>query len=222
MTKAIILLSGGLDSAVVLWLVRSKGYELYTLTFDYGQKHIKELKFAEKLAELAGVKAHKTVTLKLDAWGGSSLTDKSMKIENGNITRSDIPATYVPARNMIFLSVATSYAEAIGAYDIFIGVSETDYSGYVDCRKEFLDAMQNAINKGTETSVVKNRTITIHAPFINKTKAEEILLAKELGVPLEYTWSCYNGGDTPCGNCDSCLLRAKAFEEAGIKNNILT
>ncbi|MCL2073625.1 MAG: 7-cyano-7-deazaguanine synthase QueC [Marinilabiliaceae bacterium] len=214
MKKAVILLSGGLDSAVVLWLARSKGYELYTLSFDYGQKHLKELESAKKLAELAGVKLHQIITLKLDQWGGSSLTDISKEIENGNLKRNEAPSTYVPARNMIFLSIAASFAETIGASDIFIGVSEVDYSGYVDCRKEFIDAMQNAINKGTESCVTKKSPITIQAPFIDKTKTEEILLALELGVPIEHTWSCYKGGDVPCGKCDSCLLREKAFKEA--------
>ena len=219
MKKAVILLSGGLDSAVVLWLARSKGYELYALTFDYGQKHIKEINAAEKLAKLAGVRSHQIVTLKLDAWGGSSLTDKSMEIEKGNIEHklNAIPTTYVPARNMIFLSVAASYAETIGAHDIFIGVSEVDYSGYVDCRQDFINAMQNAINKGTQTSVINKQPITIQAPFIHKTKTEEILLAIELGVPLEHTWSCYKGGDEPCRICDSCLLRERAFDELRVE-----
>jgi len=216
MKKAIILLSGGLDSAIMLWLVRSQGYELYTLCFDYGQKHNKELKSAEKLAKLAGVKSHKTVSLNLDGWGGSSLTDKSLEIEDGNAERTDIPNTYVPARNMVFLSVAASFAEAIGANDIFIGISQADYSGYVDCRSEFIEAMQNAINKGTVASVEKKQTIKIHTPFLNKTKSDEILLAVSLGAPLEYTWSCYRGGERPCRTCDSCLLRARAFEKAGI------
>jgi 7-cyano-7-deazaguanine synthase len=219
MKKAVILLSGGLDSAVLLWLTRSQGFELHTLSFDYGQKHIKELKSAEKLANLANVKSHRVITLKLDAWGGSALTDKSMEIETGNIERNNIPNTYVPARNMVFLSVAASFAEAIGAYDIFIGVSQVDYSGYADCRHEFIEAMQNAINKGTVTGVEKKQPITIHTPFIDKTKTDEILLAVKLGVPLEHTWSCYKGDEKPCGICDSCLLRAKAFEKAGIKDN---
>lgn len=222
MKKAIILLSGGLDSAIVLWLARSQGYELYTLCFDYGQRHNKELKAAAKLAKLAGVKSHKEVSLRLDGWGGSSLTDKSIDIEDGNIERKDIPNTYVPARNMIFLSVAASFAEAIGANDIFIGISEADYSGYVDCRSEFIKAMQNAINQGTVAVVEKKQPITIHTPFIDKTKTEEILLAITLGVPLEHTWSCYRGGKRPCGTCDSCLLRAKAFKNAGVIDPFFT
>lgn len=216
--RAVILLSGGLDSAVALWLVKSQGYELHTLSFDYGQRHDRELKAASLLSDLAFAKSHKQVSINLGQWGGSSLTDKSIEIEDGNIDRTDIPLTYVPARNMIFLSIAASFAESIGAQDIFIGVSQVDYSGYVDCREPFLTAMQEAINKGTVMGAEKNQQIKIHAPFINKTKVEEIILGKELGVPFEHTWSCYRGGEKPCGCCDSCLLRAKAFDVAGVKD----
>ena len=221
MKRAIVLLSGGLDSTIALWLARHEGYELYSLTFNYGQRHVKELEAAAKLAELAGVKSHQVVTLQLNQWGGSSLTDESIEIEEGNINRQDIPMTYVPARNMVFLSVAASFAEAVGAQDIFIGVSEVDYSGYVDCRHEFITAMQNTINKGTVMGAEKNQPITIHTPFIDKTKTEEIKIALELGVPLEHTWSCYRGNEKPCGTCDSCLLRAHAFKEAGIEDPVL-
>ncbi len=219
--KAVILLSGGLDSAVTLWLAKSKGYELYTLCFNYGQKHDKEIKRAAVLAEKAKVKEHHLITLDMGQWGGSSLTDKNIKIEDGDISRTDIPVTYVPARNMVFLSVAASYAEAIGAQNIFIGISEVDYSGYVDCRAPFLNAMQEAINQGTVMGVEKNMPITVHAPFMNKTKAEEIKIGNELGVPFEYTWSCYRGEEQPCGTCDSCLLRAQAFKNAGVKDTLL-
>lgn len=214
-------MSGGLDSAVALYLARSRGFEVYALSFDYGQRHNREVQAAMAIAEKAGVAAHQTITLKLDQWGGSSLTDQSMELENGDVTRTDIPITYVPARNMVFLSVAASYAEAIGARDIFIGVSEVDYSGYVDCREEFIEAMETAINKGTVMGAEKNLPISLHAPFIHKTKAEEIELGQKLEVPFELTWSCYRGGDKPCGTCDSCLLRAKAFEEAGVRDKAL-
>jgi len=221
MKRAIVLLSGGLDSAVALYLARSHGFEVYALSFDYGQRHNREVQAAMAIAEKAGVAAHQTITLKLDQWGGSSLTDQSMELENGDVTRTDIPITYVPARNMVFLSVAASYAEAIGARDIFIGVSEVDYSGYVDCREDFIEAMETAINKGTVMGAEKNLHISLHAPFIHKTKAEEIELGQKLEVPFELTWSCYRGGDKPCGTCDSCLLRAKAFEEAGVRDKAL-
>ncbi|MGQ1946682.1 7-cyano-7-deazaguanine synthase QueC [Geofilum sp. OHC36d9] len=214
--KAVILLSGGLDSAVALWLARSEGFEPHTLSFNYGQRHDKEIKGAAILAQKAGVQNHRLVSINIGQWGGSSLTDKNMNVEDGDISRTDIPVTYVPARNMVFLSVAASYAEAIGAQDIFIGVSEVDYSGYVDCRASFINAMQTAINQGTVMGAEKGLPITIHAPFIHKTKTEEILLGQKLGVPFENTWSCYRGGDEPCGTCDSCLLRAEAFRKAGM------
>ena len=216
MKKAVVLLSGGLDSAVALYLAKSQGYELHAISFDYGQRHNRELEAAKAIAKKAGVINHQIVTLKLDKWGGSSLTDSAIQVEDGDINRNDIPVTYVPARNMVFLSVAASLAEAIGAQNIFIGVSEVDYSGYVDCRQEFIDSMEKAINLGTVMGAEKNQPIKTHAPFVNKTKAEEIKLGVELGVDFGLTWSCYRGGEKPCGKCDSCLLRAKAFADAGV------
>ncbi len=218
MSKAVVLLSGGLDSAVALYVAKQAGHEVHALSFDYGQRHNKELNCAKAIAQKAGVASHNIVTLNLDLWGGSSLTDKNIPVENGDVNRTDIPITYVPARNMVFLSIAASLAEAKGARHIYIGVSQVDYSGYVDCRREFIDAMQEAINKGTVMGAEKGETITIHAPFINMTKSQEITLGQELGVDFGLTWSCYRGGDKPCGTCDSCLLRAKAFEEAGIED----
>jgi 7-cyano-7-deazaguanine synthase len=219
--KAVVLLSGGLDSAVTLYLAKSQGFDLYALSFDYGQRHSRELDAAKAVAKKAKVKEHQVVSMKLDQWGGSSLTDPSLEVENGDINRSDIPVTYVPARNMVFLSVAASYAEAIGARDIFIGVSQVDYSGYVDCRQTFIDAMETTINKGTVMGAEKNLPIRVHAPFIHKTKAEEIKLGEQLNVPFELTWSCYRGGKKPCGTCDSCLLRTKAFAEAGVEDKAM-
>jgi len=213
--KAVVLLSGGLDSSVALYLAKSQGFELYALSFDYGQRHSRELEAAKAQAIKAGVVKHQVVSLKLSDWGGSSLTDSTIAVEKGDVDRTNIPATYVPARNMVFLSVAASLAEAIGAQDIFIGVSQVDYSGYVDCREEFIESMQNTINKGTVMAAVHGKPITIHAPFVHKTKADEITLGMSLGVDFGLTWSCYNGGAKPCGVCDSCLLRAKAFAEAG-------
>ena len=154
----------------------------------------------------------------LNQWKGCSLTDQDMEISDGNVNRSDIPSTYVPARNMVFLSVAASYADALGITDIFIGVSEVDYSGYVDCREEFIKAMENAINLGTVLGAEKNQKITLHAPFMHMTKAEEVRLGVELGVDFGLTWTCYRGDAHPCGTCDSCLLRAKAFTEAGVED----
>lgn len=221
MNKAIVLLSGGLDSAVALHVAKKEAKEVYAISFDYGQRHNRELDAAKAIATKAGVAGHQVVTLKLDQWGGSSLTDKTIDVEDGDVNRTDIPVTYVPARNMVFLSVAASFAEAIGAQHIYIGVSQVDYSGYVDCRQEFIDSMEKTINLGTIMGAEKNQPIKIHAPFVNMTKAEEITLGTKLGVDFGLTWSCYRGGEKPCGTCDSCLLRAKAFAEAGVVDTSL-
>ena len=221
MSKAVVLLSGGLDSSTALYLAKADGHEVHAITFDYGQRHSRELRNAQAVAQKAGVKSHHVVSLNLAQWGGSSLTDMSLTVEDGNTERTDIPQTYVPARNMVFLSVAASMAEALGAQHIYIGVSQVDYSGYVDCRKVFIDAMEKAINLGTVMSAEDGKHIEIHAPFINMTKAEEIKLGEKLGVDFGLTWSCYKGGEKPCGVCDSCLLRAKAFAEAGISDPAL-
>ena len=168
MKKAIVLLSGGLDSSTALYLAKSQGFdEIYAITFEYGQKHDKELKSAIAIAKAAGVKEHKIVNLLLNQWSGCALTDPDMEVEDGHIERQDIPSTYVPARNMVFLSVAASWADALDITDIFIGVSEVDYSGYVDCREEFIKAMENAINLGTVLGAEKKQRITIHAPFMH-------------------------------------------------------
>lgn len=217
MKKAIVLLSGGLDSSTALYVAKKEGFdELYALTFEYGQKHDREIRSASAIAKAVGVKEHKIVRLMLNAWKGSSLTDPDVVIQDGNADRTDIPDTYVPARNMVFLSVAASYADALDITDIFIGVSEMDYSGYVDCREEFIRSMEQTINLGTVLGAEKKQKITIHAPFLRMTKADEVKWGTELGVDFSLTWSCYRGGEKPCGTCDSCLLRARAFEEAGI------
>ena len=219
MKKAIVLLSGGLDSTTALYLAKSQGFdELYAITFLYGQKHDKELKSALAVAKAVGVKEHKIVNLLLNQWHGCSLTDPDMDVKDGNAERQDIPDTYVPARNMVFLSVAASWADALDITDIFIGVSEVDYSGYVDCREEFIKAMEQAVNLGTVLGAEKKQHITIHAPFMHMTKADEVKLGERLGVDFGLTWTCYRGGDKPCGTCDSCLLRAKAFAEAGVED----
>jgi len=220
-TKAVVLLSGGLDSSIALYVAKNDGHEVHALSFDYGQKHSKELDCAKAVANDAGVKSHHIVSLKLDQWGGSSLTDDNMSIHDGDIQRTDIPDTYVPARNMVFLSVAASLAETVGAQHIYLGVSEVDYSGYVDCRKAFIDAMENAINLGTVMGAEQGKKIQLHAPFMFMTKADEIRLGQKLGVNFSHTWSCYRGGDKPCGTCDSCLLRARAFADAGVVDTSL-
>ncbi|MBI6875485.1 7-cyano-7-deazaguanine synthase QueC [Clostridium aciditolerans] len=220
MKKAVVLLSGGLDSSTAVYLAKKEGFEVYAVSFDYGQRHDKELNCAKNVVEKAGVKEHVIVTTNMNVWGGSALTDKNIEVPEGKEDSKDIPVTYVPARNMIFLAYAASYAEAIGAQDIFIGVSEVDYSGYIDCREEFINAMENAINHGTVCAVEQGRKIKIHAPFLNMTKAEEIKLGMELGVDYSLTWSCYKGEALACGTCDSCMLRLKAFKEAGYKDPI--
>ncbi|MDR0983349.1 MAG: 7-cyano-7-deazaguanine synthase QueC [Culturomica sp.] len=223
MKKAIVLLSGGLDSTITLYLAKSQGFdEIYAISFRYGQKHSKELECACKTAKKAGVKEHKIVDIMLNQWHGSSLTDSTMEIGDGDINRTDIPDTYVPARNMVFLSIAASYADANDIEDIFIGISEVDYSGYVDCRENFIKAMEQAINAGTLLGAEKHRHITIHTPFLHKTKADEIKIGEQLGVDFGDTWSCYRGGNKPCGTCDSCLLRADAFHKAGVKDPLVS
>ena len=222
MKKAIVLLSGGLDSTTALYLAKSQGFdEIYALTFEYGQKHDRELRAARDVARTAGVKEHKFVTLLLNQWDGCSLTDEKMDIKDGDLAREGIPDTYVPARNMVFLSVAASYADALGVTDIFLGVSEVDYSGYVDCREEFIRSMEQTINLGTVLGAERHRHITLHAPFMHMAKADEVRLGMSLGVDYSLTWTCYRGGERPCGTCDSCLLRAKAFAEAGVPDPLL-
>ena len=222
MKKAIVLLSGGLDSSTALYVAKKEGFdELYALTFEYGQKHDREIRSASAIAKAVGVREHKIVRLMLNAWKGSSLTDPDVVIQDGDADRTDIPDTYVPARNMVFLSVAASYADALDITDIFIGVSEMDYSGYVDCREEFIRSMEQTINLGTVLGAEKKQKITIHAPFLRMTKADEVKLGTKLGVDFSLTWSGYRGGEKPCGTCDSCLLRARAFAEAGIADPLV-
>jgi 7-cyano-7-deazaguanine synthase len=209
--KAVVLLSGGLDSAVSLYYALSQGYEAYCLSFDYGQRHKKELKSAQKIAEKAGCK-WQLVKISLP-WKGSSLLDKTQKIPQHRRIDASIPSTYVPARNIIFLSFAASFAESVNASAIFIGANEIDYSGYPDCREEFLNAFSLAVEKGTKAGTQGNKTV-IRAPLVKKNKQQIVELAVRLGVPLELTWSCYSGGKKPCGVCDSCVLRALGFAQA--------
>jgi 7-cyano-7-deazaguanine synthase len=206
--KAIVLLSGGIDSTTTLYLAKKQGYKCHALIFDYGQRHKRELRSAVAVAKRGRVPCQ---VLKISLpWGGSSLLDKKMGIP---VRRSfkGIPSTYVPARNTIFLSFALSYAEAIGAEVIFIGANAIDFSGYPDCRPAFYKAFQSVIKEGT-----KKRKIKVLTPLINMTKAHIIKLGLKLKAPLELTWSCYSGGRKPCGVCDSCQLRNKGFAEAGL------
>jgi len=218
MKKAIVLLSGGLDSAVMLYYVRRKNYKVTCLTFNYNQKHKREIESAKRLVKLIKT-GHILINIELPS-KSSSLIDKMKPIPRGSSTKINkirIPTTYVPARNIIFLSYALSYAEAERADNIFIGVNAIDYSGYPDCRPEFLRAFKRMSKLGTKRGI-QGQPVDIIAPLLNKSKAEIVRLGSRLDVPFEYTWSCYKGGEKPCGQCDSCRLRAKGFKEAGIKD----
>ncbi|MEW5895339.1 MAG: 7-cyano-7-deazaguanine synthase QueC [Candidatus Omnitrophota bacterium] len=217
--KAVVLLSGGLDSATTLYVAEDKGYDCRCLIFDYGQRHRKELNRAVAIAVHTGCPYH-ILKIRLP-WRGSSLLDRKAQLPKGrNIVPREIPSTYVPSRNIIFLSFAASLAETIQARTIFIGANAVDYSGYPDCRPEFYKAFQNALDTGTKAGVEKKK-IKIETPLIGMTKAEIIQLGTSLKVPYKLTWSCYAGGRKPCGECDSCRLRAKGFEKAGLKDPIL-
>lgn len=217
--RAVVLLSGGLDSTTTLYLAK-KRYDCHCLIFEYGQRHKKEVESAKRISHLANCPAQ-VIKIKLP-WKGSSLLDKKFKIPqlNNSITqelKNLIPSTYVPARNTIFLSFAISFAEAIGAEAIFIGANSIDYSGYPDCRPEYYRAFKKVVKLGTKIGVEGNG-IKILTPLIKKTKQQIVKVGLRLGAPLELTWSCYRGGKRPCGRCDSCLLRAKGFREAGIED----
>lgn len=218
--KAIVLLSGGLDSAVTLYFAKSRHYDCHSLTFDYGQIHKKEMTQAEKLAKAAGSRIE-VVKIRLP-WKGSSLLDRTKKLPQDRTIdeiEKGIPSTYVPARNTIFLSIASSLAEAIGARSVFIGAHFEDSSGYPDCRRRYLEAFQKVIKIGTKAGL-ENR-LSLRYPLIGKRKKEIIKLGHTLGVPFQFTWSCYKGGRRPCMRCDSCILRAKGFKEACLEDPLL-
>jgi 7-cyano-7-deazaguanine synthase len=220
--KAVLLLSGGLDSATVLAQAKFAGYEVYALSFRYGQRHKIELEAAQRVAKALGAKEHKIADIDLRLFGGSALTaDLAVpKHDSVEAIGEGIPITYVPARNTIFLSFALAWAEVLKAYDIFIGVNALDYSGYPDCRPEFIHAFEETANLATAYGVEAKKRITIHAPLISLTKAEIIKMGLSLGVDYALTISCYDPtpGGKACGMCDSCLLRAKGFSENGMKD----
>lgn len=218
--KAVILLSGGLDSSTVLYQARKDGLDCYGLSFDYQQRHRRELAAAQEVARFAEVQEHQVVSFDLRLWGGSALTDNQIDLPSDRSLSQmgqSIPITYVPARNTIFLSFALGYAEAIGASRVYIGVNALDYSGYPDCRPDYIQAMQEVFRLGTKQGQI-GESIKIVAPLIDLRKTEIIQLGNSLGVPWEKTWSCYAGGEKACGVCDSCRLRLAAFEELGLKD----
>ena len=223
--KAVVLLSGGLDSATTLTIARSEGFRCYALTFKYGQRHSREIEAAERIADSLGAVEHRIVDIDLVGFGGSALTDPNIEVPKdradlGNVDK--IPLTYVPARNTIFLSYALAWAETLGAFDIFIGVNTTDYSGYPDCRSEFITAFEKVANLATAAAVQGRGRYQIHTPIINMTKAQIILAGTKLGVDYSLTHSCYDPDEygRSCGKCDSCRLRLKGFAEAGLKDPI--
>lgn len=222
MKKAVVLLSGGLDSATCMAVAKEQNFELYPISFNYHQRHNIELESAKKIAKFFNVKKHLIIETNMDEIGGSALTDSQISVPEGKLNHdeNDVPITYVPARNLIFLSYALGYAEVINAKHIYIGVNAIDYSGYPDCRPEFMEKFQNVANVAIKATAAEKKNIKIETPLQNLSKKEIVLLAKKLNVPLEYTHSCYAGKEKACGVCESCKIRLKAFEEAGIKDPV--
>lgn len=217
--RAVVLLSGGLDSTTTLAIARSQGYDCYALSIDYGQRHRLELDAARRVAAALGARDHVVVQVDLRRFGGSALT-ADIPVPTGRDPRemTDIPVTYVPARNTVFLALALGWAETLEAEDLFIGVTAIDYAGYPDCRPEYIAAFERMANLATKAGVEGKSRFRIHTPLIRMTKAEIVRRAVELGVDFALTWSCYvpAPGGRPCGACDSCILRRKGFAEAGI------
>ncbi len=219
--KAVVLLSGGLDSSTTLAIARSEGYDLYALSFRYGQRHTREVEAAAKIARSTGVKRHVVLDIDLRSFGSSALTDNIEVPKRKSLAEipKDIPVTYVPARNTIFLSFALAFAESIHAQNIFIGVNAIDYSGYPDCRPEFIAAFERLANLATKAGV-EGQSFTVHAPLISMTKSQIIRKGLSLGVDYSLTTTCYDPTDAglACGSCEACLLRLQGFKEAGVKD----
>lgn len=214
MNKAVVLLSGGLDSATTAAIAIAQGYQVIALSFRYGQRHAKELAAAKKIAEALGIKEHFITDIDLSQWGGSSLTDQSMAIPQGGLQPDIIPSTYVPGRNTVFMAIALSLAEAKNAQAIYLGINAVDYSGYPDCRPEYLAAYQKLANLSSKAGVEGNAPKLV-APLVKDSKLDIVRRALELNVPIADTWSCYKGVVNPCGLCDSCRIRDRALIEAG-------
>lgn len=215
--KAVCVLSGGMDSATAMAIAMKDGYDVYPLIFDYNQRNRKEIEVAKKLCKYYGIEP-KIMNLDLRQIGGSALTDDKINVPKDGLS-DGIPVTYVPSRNIIFLSIATSYAEVIGADAVYIGANSVDYSGYPDCRPEFYDAFRRAIKEGTKVGV-EGKPIDIKVPLQYMSKVDIVKKGSELGVPFEYTWSCYESSEKACGKCESCLLRLKGFKENGLDDPI--
>jgi 7-cyano-7-deazaguanine synthase len=223
--KAVVLLSGGLDSTTTLAIAQSEGFVCHALTFRYGQRHSLEVEAATKVAHSLGAVEHRVAQIDLGAFGGSALTDSHIQVPKDRVelgTSTEIPVTYVPARNTIFLSYALAWAEVLGAFDLFIGVNSTDYSGYPDCRAEFIAAFERMANLATAAAVQGKGRYRIHTPIIQMTKAQIIQTGTRLGVDYSLTHSCYDpdAAGRSCGRCDSCRLRLKGFAEAGLQDPI--
>lgn len=222
--KAVILFSGGLDSSTVLAFAKNQGFDCYPISFSYGQRHSVELTAAKKVADFLNIKTHKIINLPENMFGSSALTDSSIEVpQYSKETASKIPVTYVPARNTIFLSIALGYAESIDAHDIFLGVSDVDYSGYPDCRPEFIHAFEVLANLATKDGV-EGKKLTIHTPLLHLSKADTVKLGIENGIDYSLTISCYSADQqsgAACGVCDSCTYRKKGFEEANITDPTL-
>jgi len=223
MSDAVVLLSGGLDSYTAAAIARAEGFRLNALTILYGQRHAKEVDAARAVATWLGVDRHVEITVGLGAFGGSSLTTDAPVPKDRPIDPTEIPSTYVPARNTVFLALALGWAEALGAHDIFIGVNALDYSGYPDCRPEYIEAFERMANLATQAGVEGAQQLRIHTPLIRLAKSGIIRRGVELGVDYALTASCYDPGASgePCRACDSCLLRAKGFAEAGLSDPLL-
>ena len=214
MKKAVVLLSGGLDSATAAAIAISEGYEAIALSFRYGQRHETELTAAAKVAKALKIQQHHIIDVNLAQWGGSSLTDESLEIPQDGVEPDVIPSTYVPGRNTVFIAIALSLAEAKAASAIYLGINAVDYSGYPDCRPEYLAAYQNLADLSSKTAIEGN-AIELVAPLVKDSKVDIVKRALSLGVPIADTWSCYQGGKTPCGVCDSCRIRDRALIAAG-------
>ncbi len=221
-TNAVVLLSGGLDSATATVMAKSQGYNLYGLTIAYGQRHIREIESAKRLAENLGMSQHRIVDISLREIGGSAFTDDIPVPMNRNDSQmsSGIPITYVPARNTIFLSIALGFAEVVGANVIVAGMNQVDYSGYPDCRIEYLQSFENMANLATRAAVEDGFKYHIYTPLINMTKTEIIKTGLSLFLDYSLTWSCYNGGEKACGKCDSCQIRLAGFKNAGVEDPV--